>query len=830
MAADGSTSELTELGKWYTSGDTFALPRTRRLLRGWDRAPVSAHAPRLQGQKVWKKVEIKTSDTNGNENEVQEELAREGAGARKKSRRMGAKESIANPRWKEKSSEASRAGTPSRSKANGVLTPSRQKANLDVSQRANDNIASPSVPVAGDSTSKAIPRKRTNTNHVITPKRVPQQTTLNRQAQQQPLGGAPTCSPAKTPRPRKSLRKSSQRGIIGRVSAEPSLTPRLTKHKDISPTPIKVIESLEELSPEEPGVRNVQRGAGALMIFKSPGPSTPISRPGLGKLQGWKTAPPKSMAVVEESSPNKSNGRSMPTSSKATKFGTSLGPKTPLYVKALRRIPGLDELLGTPEPDPPTMMIQDSSPEVDSEAIDYDDKVAESDVAVFTISSEEPSNEAFRDVDMHDDQESQNQDEPESEITSPDLFIEQNRDSPSDPPSPHDGETAKMTDDVSFSTDPSSPSSQLAEMLAQSAQKSESTPVVSAESSDSQERYQDLGQALIAEAKLVANALAETGSEGLNDSKEAEETVSAEQAISDSADNVQSILPVPSDGHKDDDDTAMLQNFLTRAKARKAAKKLPKRKRSLPHSPLRIPLGDVDNGMTPSPVQRKDELELLDASPSKRSKETRSDQQQDGPDEPQSIRRSKRTRLPVQGKAPPGAPSFIPVRRLGQEPDNTVTLKRSEEKELAALTRVNTRKNKAGALSRDTALSKISEEREDPMLRQRLLKELFEERNAKDKKEKKGKGLHVTWAEELARFQTISKGKLVQVADAKETVKKEKGKEKERERDMGAGPAIVEKQTAEKKTAVKVGVRSKMALGMAVNGTPAPKRRVRGRI
>jgi hypothetical protein len=254
----------------------------------------------------------------------------------------------------------------------------------------------------------------------------------------------------------------------------------------------------------------------------------------------------------------------------------------------------------------------------------------------------------------------------------------------------------------------------------------------------------------------------------------------------------------------DHDETDMLRNFLSRVKANKAAKAdkaPPKRKRSLPHSPLRLPLGDVDGNTSPSPEKAKDDFDvgLPPISPSKSRKKKEPVVDEEDVPEPKSIRRSGRTRLPMI-KTPLGAPSLIPLRRLGQDADTTVTLRRSEEKELAALTRVNTRKNKGGALSAAEVLIKKAAEKEDPMHRQRHLKEVFDEKHKG--KDKKGKS--VTWAEELAQFQTVT-------GDA------EKAKAKEKE----SGP--------EKKSAVRVGVRSKMALGMAVNGTPAPKRKMRGR-
>jgi hypothetical protein len=264
----------------------------------------------------------------------------------------------------------------------------------------------------------------------------------------------------------------------------------------------------------------------------------------------------------------------------------------------------------------------------------------------------------------------------------------------------------------------------------------------------------------------------------------------------------------------DHDDTDMLRNFLTRVKANKAAKNPPKRKRSLPHSPLRIPLGDLDNNASPSPLQlqKLKELNVAEPSPSKRKKKPSPLAQCENEPEP---RRSGRTRPPV--KEPPGAPSFIPVRRLGQDIDTTVTLKRNEEKELAALTRVNTRKNKGNALPALEVLAKKSEEKQDPAMRQRLLKEVFDEKieRGRQGKEKKGREKKiVTWAEELAQFQTLTKGKPGEETDGRETEK------------------VVVAHSGEDKRqgAVRVGVRSKAALGMALNGTPAPKKKMRGRM
>lgn len=265
----------------------------------------------------------------------------------------------------------------------------------------------------------------------------------------------------------------------------------------------------------------------------------------------------------------------------------------------------------------------------------------------------------------------------------------------------------------------------------------------------------------------------------------------------------------------DNDDTDVLRNFLTRVKANKAAKAeekaTPKRKRSLPHSPLRIPLGDEnDANSSPSSPKDKDEFDvsLPSESPAKRRKRNEP-QAEEEVTEPRSIRRSGRTRLPV--KTPIAAPSFIPVRRLGQDGgDNTITIRRTEEKVLADLTRMNTRKNKSGASAPAVLLAKKAEEKDDPAARQRALKEVFDD---KERKSKKKKGKSVVWAEELAHYQATDGKKVVAVAKpAPAPAEPEKEKE----------TAVEEKK--QKKSSVPR-MKSKIALGMAANGTPAPKRK-----
>lgn len=271
-----------------------------------------------------------------------------------------------------------------------------------------------------------------------------------------------------------------------------------------------------------------------------------------------------------------------------------------------------------------------------------------------------------------------------------------------------------------------------------------------------------------------------------------------------------------------DADTDLLRNFLTRVKAGKAAKastSVPKRKRSLPHSPIQLPLGTAPAVSSPSSPKvnddnEKDELDLSlpQSSPNKRrkTKQTTPDEDNTLTLQPRTTRRSGRTRLPVKS-APLIAPSFIPLRRQGG--DNTVKLQRNVEKELATLTKFNTNNNKAGALLPPIFLSRIAVEKEDPAAKHKALQEKFDEKAVAKCKNKKGR--NVVWAEELAVFQTLKSDVETQQESILPQLKEEREKK------------VVEKKPApiesEQQKAVKVGVRSKISLGMAMNGTPGPK-------
>jgi hypothetical protein len=143
---------------------------------------------------------------------------------------------------------------------------------------------------------------------------------------------------------------------------------------------------------------------------------------------------------------------------------------------------------------------------------------------------------------------------------------------------------------------------------------------------------------------------------------------------------------------------------------------------------------------------------------------------------PRRSTRARSTRIALKPAAPSAnsiALSMIPVRLPGMGAMDdaamdahlaTMARQRSEEKDLAAITRGNTRKNKGGAVPPQVVLAMQAE---DPSWRMRELKGVFEakERRANEgaagegsseegKKGRKGKGKGVRWAEELVRYQS----------------------------------------------------------------------------
>lgn len=265
----------------------------------------------------------------------------------------------------------------------------------------------------------------------------------------------------------------------------------------------------------------------------------------------------------------------------------------------------------------------------------------------------------------------------------------------------------------------------------------------------------------------------------------------------------------------DDDDTDLLLDFLNRMRAgkgEKEKKEASKKKASEPRSPLSILINVIETNRAPpevpGPLETAQTLDEFDVSltpsskkPSKRNSVTAAEEDNG---DTRSIRRSGRTRIPV--VKTPAAASFMPVRRLGSDGDNATALRKNDEKAMAALTKVNTKKNKGEAVPAMEVLMRMHLEKElekiDPSFLRKSLKEAFDE---KTKRPQNQKGKRVAWAEQLEEFQ--------QDENQAERGKRKKGKEGK-----------------EKKTPVKVGVRSNnIAREVSINGTPVSKRRAKGR-
>ena len=891
-------------------------------MKAWERAPVAAHAPRLQGHKIWKKVGVRSQQDKENHDAAQAELEKEGAGARKKLRMTGTKENIGDAPWQNESAKP---------------VPSE---GFDAVVSVKDISRTP----LKDSNSDAlqfIPRKRTNTNHVITPRKQLRKITVNEISQNSgkksaqhitktiPLNDRDSTDPVASEKParrRKSLRKSTRRLTRGDATAEaektadidaginisePPVAPQAIPRNTEEPTTTVVSgyfeetqeqarkqsqETVEDFAAQKEKLALLQQ---ALDMIHSEKPESEVSEArkdnstvqmsdmqsasSLENVDGITVAANEgeraqlhgqSIEVQPTILPSIESGTRAISASPSKAVGTPKGRKrggshrrgsrrstrttrassaraaTPQPGQAgnaqsgsstesiaesnlnegqhapLKNIASTcpDKTTATSLPEGPDLREAKGSVEVDAtsgssaevSAPSKPDKSLQIPVSRSKISiGRFECIEAFQDI-----RSGQNgpgefvevaaEEDVEGVHGSPEIDVKTRRVDASGNSGKEDASKEPIFEMQADLTTESEI------QLAQNATDSpliESSPVIFSPTADAEafksddqcvEIFEVLEPISISRGKTLSSV-------DLNDSVEdLPETSTPDPTTTDLVEAISQNAPPTTYDH---DDTDMLRNFLTRVKANKAAKAgavAPKRKRSLPHSPLRLPLGEADPNISPSAQQLKDEFDvsLPSAFPSTNKRKKRKDPALDEEDmtEPKSIRRSGRTRLPV--KAPLTAPSFIPIRRLGQDEDTTVTLRRSEEKELAALTRVNTRKNKGGSLHVAEVLARKAEEKDDPAARQRALKEIFDEKTEKGKKEKKGKS--VLWAEELAQYQSAD-GKKIEL-------EKETDSTKEKE-------VVVD----EKKSAVRVGVRSKIALGMGVNGTPAPKRRMRGR-
>ncbi|KAK1828704.1 hypothetical protein QBC39DRAFT_415852 [Podospora conica] len=267
----------------------------------------------------------------------------------------------------------------------------------------------------------------------------------------------------------------------------------------------------------------------------------------------------------------------------------------------------------------------------------------------------------------------------------------------------------------------------------------------------------------------------------------------------------------------DDSETEMLRKFVTRVAADKDAKaaaaaaaaktQRPKRRSGSTGSAASSTGSPMAKAETPRQRKPLGEMNTNSPSPAKKRKRKDGDEEKQGGDAPDSADKPKRKRPrkrgdPVLDAAPeplglalasdvavadlaprrstrsrnsrialkPTAPSANSVAlslfsvRLpgmaGDEPTadthvNAASRNRSEEKDLAAVTRVNTRKNKSGAMPARLVLARQAE---DPTWRMKELKGVFDAKESRAAAEAEGgrktrKAKSVRWDAELVRFQ-----------------------------------------------------------------------------
>lgn len=726
--------------------DAFAPLQDTRRPKPWDRASVPARAPRLQGQKIWKRAEIQIR--NNKENETTVELQSEGTGARKRRKVWAVKESIKDAPWKSGLSNAE--------------SPHHGENNVEAS--GEDIAVIGGRDDSKDDALRSIPRKRTNTDHIIIPRKPLRQTHLNSHTKtlQMGVGEDVVDKPAKRKSMRKSARKSTDTKLVERADSTSSqgLASTLETYTETIETDVATQE-MPETAPEITFIHQtsaadsenvdengknanealtvkdtkVKRGRMRAISPRYSGRSTRNSLR-VSSMSGDAAARDKS--TVEEVESQLVSHDSSPDHLSASISGEILAQTAnDVSITGAEKVqdkvqPGaVEEAIqpGTPIADDhepsishPEQRMQFITPQADSIELPLVDSAS----TIEEISVQQSHNAELEQVQITEPYDAEVHD-----IASPIAFMDE--EASEDQQSELAGHVEKpFCQEVAVDNLPiSSPGNATVQTLHPPAE------------DQFQELFDDLEHHTRPDAEDPFTPEAINGTE---------ESPPGDHSPSPELPQIKS-TEVPS-GNYQDDDTDMLRKFLNRVKADKAAKAdsaTSQRKRSLPHSPLKIPLGDVGANSSPPPPETGGEFDInLAPSPTKRRKCNKPTIASEDGAEPKTIRRSGRARLPVT-KTPPATPSLIPLRRMGQDGDATVTLRRNEEKELVALTRVNTRKNKGKAMLPCDVLTLKAEEKRDPVLKQRLLKEMFEDKKRAKQSEKRKK---VAWAKELTQFQS----------------------------------------------------------------------------
>ncbi|KAF7871538.1 hypothetical protein EAF04_003645 [Stromatinia cepivora] len=920
---EGTSFEKGE--NWEIYKDAFAPQPTGKILKAWERAPVISHAPRLHGQKIWKKRGglRAAKDNKENYNDAFLELEKEGAGSRKKARVVGNKEDISRAKWHE-----------------GKDKKSTWDENLMM------GMGSPRKNVLGSPDKlQVVPRKRTNANLVITPKKPLRQMLLGGEGQGLNMGLS--LSPAKDKeasgspvRKRKVARTSMRKSVMpmddaqmddeekhhvrhtslvfdfemttGEKEIEPKqgfgqLPKKTSKRQSLrrsmrgrASEPVQILEkvltSVDKKQSSRAGpdfvplqIETVDNQTKAMeMEHKQDVSSENDKSQDTGLISTTESAKKQDISIttldaaMESAQTENKNPLTQKSIKSAKQKRASLRRSTrrsdPLDLESRIQRPLSMKNAEVTSSNNPTASIRDLEPVATSpntgeilnstvtpaRNLHLQELVSGDSIEEMGECQEESS-----DVRMPNLVEEINHiveellDQPVSgndnlgSVDSQESMLHSTTDACSVelPANVHRQQAFSGFEDIqlvkesptahvapleeSDDEDMDDSMSELCEILLEPTINVENLGL-SASNESSHDNTKEMQDSAVSDPiedpesfDLIPINSLHANNQPIN--PEADVTPAEPSAAFATTSDIDDTFSLSATSSFENDDTDILRQFLTRVKADKAAKAAapaPKKRKSLPHSPLRIPLGDIMNAEASSPVQApKKNFDVsfpATTSPSRKSRPATPPSIDEVDVEAKSIRRSGRTHPPVP-KIPLPAPSSIPVRRLGgHDGDTTVTLKQSVEKELAALTRVNTRKNKAGAVLPEVLLARKADRKENPAKRQKELKEMFEEKVRREKKAKGKTRKTVVWAEEIAQYQTLERKE-------KKTMESRKVN-KSGERIVDETKPEETEETKEKRVRVKVPTgsssssssrTSKIAVGIpTANGTPAKKKRL----
>jgi len=193
----------------------------------------------------------------------------------------------------------------------------------------------------------------------------------------------------------------------------------------------------------------------------------------------------------------------------------------------------------------------------------------------------------------------------------------------------------------------------------------------------------------------------------------------------------------------DEDDTAFLHDFLSRARAQKAAKQQPEIDEMQQQAPDAMDV-EEETPRHPSPVEDIEDIDGPGSPPEPSSVILHADVETEA-NQLSPCRRSSRlnTRLPRLQKPSTALPSSIALKRL----TGTEFISQKETQSVALMTRSNTKRNKGVAKSVQERLIQLDAEAK---ARDSTLDAVENE------KKRRRKGKEVTWAEQLTRFQVTA--------------------------------------------------------------------------